>query len=296
MSVKHIASAETVSHDRPATISELNHRANGADSSSRAAVMARLLSDDSATARRAFRDAVANLWLEEGEGTVAVAVTFDPGVSSAQRATFARLLDARRTHGIFSVGDVGPAQLFVVRAPDTLPVLDQVRAEASSQHVPIRSIGTARHDRGSDDLRGTMRQAITAAETAAKLPHLGGVADISELGTWLMLAAIPEDGAQIALFSPAAYALYIDGDSLKRTTVETYLDARTQVKEACRLLHIHRTTLYYRLENMPQVVKAALDDGVTRSALHLCLKLMRLWDSGHEAMAAQTPTGLNAAS
>jgi hypothetical protein len=30
---------------------------------------------------------------------------------------------------------------------------------------------------------------------------------------------------------------------------------------------------------MPQVVKDALDDGAQRSALHLCLKLIRLWES-----------------
>jgi len=288
-SVKHIMSVQDISDeladtpDRSVTISDLNHRLLAADGSSRAAVMRRLLADDDATARRAFADAAAGLWLEKGEGTLAVAVTFAPVVNPSERAAFARLLDARRILGIFSLGERGAAQLFVVRSPDTLPVVEQIRAEAATRRVPILSIGTARHDPRSDDLRGTVNNAVTAATTAAKLPHLGGAADISELGTWLMLSSIPEDGAQIALFSPAAYALYVDGDSLKRTTVETYLDVRCQVKEACRLLHIHRTTLYYRLDNMPEVVKSALDDGVARSALHLCLKLMRLWDAPHEA-------------
>ena len=274
-----------------------------ADGSTRSAVMGRLLSDNAATARRAFRDAVANRWLEDGDGTLAVAVIFDDGVDSVERAAFGRLLDARRTQGIVSLGGRGPAQLFVVRSSDSLPVLDEVRGEAVTRRISLRAIGTARHDPRSEDLRTTVAQAVTAAETAGKLPHLGGSADISELGTWLMLSSIPEDSAQIALFSPAASALSVDGDPLKRTTVETYLDVRSQVKEACRLLHIHRTTLYYRLENMPPVVKAALDDGVARSALHLCLKLMRLWDSTNEAGAtddlpwdARGRSGLNAAS
>ncbi|WP_244231612.1 MULTISPECIES: helix-turn-helix domain-containing protein [unclassified Rathayibacter] len=34
--------------------------------------------------------------------------------------------------------------------------------------------------------------------------------------------------------------------------------------EACAILHIHRTTLYYRLENLPPAVRAALDDGLQR--------------------------------
>ena len=50
----------------------------------------------------------------------------------------------------------------------------------------------------------------------------------------------------------------------------------------CEELHIHRTTLYYRLENMPQVVKDAMDDGMKRSALHLGLKLASYWENaGH---------------
>ncbi|MET0992462.1 MAG: helix-turn-helix domain-containing protein [Lacisediminihabitans sp.] len=283
MSAHDITDERAATLDRSATRTAGNPRLIVADGSTRAAVMRRLLSDDDAVARRAFRDAVASRWVDEGAATLAVAITFDESVDPVERATFGRLLDARRTQGIFSLGDRGSAQLFVVRAPDTRPVLDLVRAEAVNRRVPIRSIGTARHDARSDDLRTTVNHAITAAETAAKLPHLGGSADISELGTWLMLSSIPEDDAQIALFSPAAHALYVDGDPLKRMTVETYLDVRSQVQEACRLLHIHRTTLYYRLENMPPVVKAALDDGVARSALHLCLKLMRLWDSTSEA-------------
>ena len=93
--------------------------------------MGRLLSDNEATARRAFRDAVANRWLEDGEGTLAVAVAFDGGVDPVERTIFGRLLDARRTQGIVSLGGRGSVQLFVVRSSDTRAVVDQVRSEAA---------------------------------------------------------------------------------------------------------------------------------------------------------------------
>jgi hypothetical protein len=258
---------------------ELSRQAPSGGGSARAAVIGRLLAHDGPTARRAFSDAVANLWLERGAGTLVIAVTVDAGVGAIERVAFGRHLDARRTQGIFYLGERGTAQLFAVRAPDAHPVLEQIRAEAARRSVPIRAIGTARHDRRADDLRTAVDHAVTASETVLQLPHLGGAADISELGTWLMLSSIMADISQVALFSPAAYALCVDGDPVQRSTVETYLDVRSQIKEACQLLHIHRTTLYYRLENMPPVVRAALDDGTARSTLHLCLKLMRFWEA-----------------
>jgi hypothetical protein len=65
---------------------------------------------------------------------------------------------------------------------------------------------------------------------------------------------------------------------VRRETVETYLDAGCNVVVACERLHIHRTTLYYRLDTMPEVVRDALADGLKRSTLHLSLKLLRLWN------------------
>jgi hypothetical protein len=258
---------------------ELSRRPPDSGGSARAAVIGRLLADDGPTARRAFGDAVTNLWLERGEGTLVVAVTVSPGAGAVERVAFGRHLDASRTQGILYLGERGTTQLFAVRARDALPVIEQIKAEAAARSLPIRAIGTARHERHADDLHAAVDHAVTAAETALQLPHLGGVADISELGTWLMLSSIVADMSQIALYSPAAFALCVDGDAVQRSTVETYLDVRSQVKEACQLLHIHRTTLYYRLENMPPVVKAALDDGVARSTLHLCLKLIRFWET-----------------
>lgn len=269
---------------------QLSRRAPLEDSTARAAVLARLLADDGATARRAFSETVANLWLERGGGTLVVAVGFGPRVGAIERVAFGRQLDARRSQGICYLGQRGTLQLFAVRATETAPVIDQIRSEAATRSFPVRSIGTARQDRHADDIRTAVEQAVTAAETVLQLPHLAGIADITELGTWLMLSAIPEDAAQIALFSPAASALCIDGDAVQRSTVETYLDVRSQVKEACQLLHIHRTTLYYRLENMPPIVKAALDDGVARSTLHLCLKLMRFWESRRNALGPTRAT------
>ena len=94
-----------------------------------------------------------------------------------------------------------------------------------------------------------------------------------------LLASASANPDALRIISPAADVLYSQTDDTQRLTVETYLDVGANVVAACRILFVHRTTLYYRLERMPPIVKDALDDGVKRSTLHLALKLIRLWES-----------------
>jgi sugar diacid utilization regulator len=114
------------------------------------------------------------------------------------------------------------------------------------------------------------------------VPELGSCALPDDVGPWLLLADVLADPERLQWYSPAAHALLHDPDPTRRQTVEVLLDAANHIREVCDTLHIHRTTLYYRLENMPEVVRNALGNGMQRSALHLALKLTRYWESaGH---------------
>ncbi|NQX34140.1 helix-turn-helix domain-containing protein [Herbiconiux sp. VKM Ac-2851] len=249
------------------------------EGTSRPAVLRRLLSADPATRRRAFSDAVTKRFLERGPGTVVRAVMVGSDRSHVERVAFGRHLGALRSPGFAFLGECGDALIVVGRAGDREALDETVRREAERYGMAVAAIGSAHHDRADDDLQNAVDQACTAAAIVSALPHLGPGADIGELGAWAMLSAVVGDRRQLAIFSPAAHRLCVEGDPLQRTTVETYLDVCGQVRDACELLHIHRTTLYYRLENMPEVVKAALDDGMQRSTLHLCLKLIRFWEA-----------------
>jgi DNA-binding PucR family transcriptional regulator len=83
--------------------------------------------------------------------------------------------------------------------------------------------------------------------------------------------------------SPAADVLLEPANSIYRQTVEVYLDVAGRIADACARLHIHRTTLYYRLDKAPEAVRDALHDGSARSSLHLALKLERLWHAHRES-------------
>jgi sugar diacid utilization regulator len=169
--------------------------------------------------------------------------------------------------------------LFVGRTSDTVDSEALIRGEAKSRSIMVNAIGTAHHKRLAPDLFDAADQAEMAAGIVAAVPQLGGIGDISSLGVWALLASVVGDRSYLQVFSPAAFVLCTQGDETQRHTIEVYLDGACHVAAVCEELHIHRATLYYRLERMPQVVRDALDDGAQRSALHMCLKLIRLWES-----------------
>lgn len=252
--------------------------ASGSTEQSSAAVAADLLHDDVATRSRSFAAAVSQRWLTRGERTLVWAV--DVASSNAiERMALGRHFTMAQTPGLCFLADRGGCLVFVSSGRERAGVESEIRAEAGRRIVSIRAIGSARHDRGDDDLVNAAQNARSAATLVQYLPEPRDSADISELGAWLLLSSVVADRAQLSLFSPAAYALCIDGDVLQRETVETYLDVCGQVRDACQRLHVHRTTLYYRLDRLPEVVRDALADGMNRSTLHLCLKLIRYWEA-----------------
>lgn len=170
------------------------------------------------------------------------------------------------------------AVILVSPADDTLPTLSaEMEAEARSRGVEVLAVATADGGADIDDLGETATRAIDAARLRAALPQ-PLAARAEELGGWMLVQSLPRSASLLRLACPAAHDLLVDGDAVQRETVEAYLDAAGRAPVACARLHIHRTTLYYRLEHLPETVRAALADGLQRSTLHLALKTIRLWE------------------
>ena len=242
-------------------------------------VMGRMLSFDSDERKHALDEAVARRRLERGDATVVWAVDVSGTIALLDRLAFARRITTTRAISLSYIGERHDVMLFVGRSNDAAESEAALRQEADARSITVTAIGTAHHNRLTPDLAEAAEQAALAARIVVAVPQLGSTADINALGPWALLASVAGDRSQLAIFSPAAAALCTDGDETQRTTIEVYLDGAGHIAHVCDELHIHRATLYYRLERMPAVVKEALDDGVQRSALHLCLKLIRLWEA-----------------
>lgn len=247
-------------------------------------VPADLLSADDALSREAFRKAVERRWFVPGPDTVLIAVRgVDEFSDLDMRAVIARLSSLR--HPRLVVPGVFGGALVVVAHEDQreaalAAVEEACRAGANSR------IWTGSAAVSDEEVRllPAAERAVLAARIAGRLSDTGGHGDIADLRMWALLDSVTADPSRFGLFSPAALALRT-GDATQRETVETYLDVAGNPRAACERLHIHRTTLYYRLDNLPDVVKAALEDGPARSVLHLCLKLDRYHAPGRRVSA-----------
>ncbi|UAJ79314.1 helix-turn-helix domain-containing protein [Leifsonia sp. ZF2019] len=238
----------------------------------------RLLDADPVVRRQAFAEAVGRRLIARGPQTVVRAVLHDGEAAPLERAAFGRRVTASHAPVIRYLGESEHCLLFIGRAADGEAIDAALRSESVRRLLPVRAIGSAAHAHDDDDLTVAVARAVAAARLAAGLPELGGRADVADVGGWMLLDAVEGDRSSLAVFSPAAAELLEHGDEVQRHTIETYLDAGGHAQLACDRLHIHRTTLYYRLDNMPASVRRALDDGLLRSALHLTLKLARLWE------------------
>lgn len=250
----------------------------GSSRADRESILRDLLDVEESVRRDAYSRALRQRWVQREAGTVVRAVLIDSAVTDVERIAFGRHLAHLRpvpAHFVTLEGGV----VMLVGQPSDIDLTDVLLQEAARRGMRILGIGSASPARGATDLRSAADEAAIAASLAAALPQFHPSVDASELGGWRLLASASADPDALRIISPAAHVLYSQTDDSQRLTVETYLDVGANVVAACQILFVHRTTLYYRLERMPAVVKDALDDGVKRSTLHLALKLIRLWES-----------------
>jgi sugar diacid utilization regulator len=239
-----------------------------------------LLDDDPALRREAFAFAVGSRWVDHSGQTTVRAVQLDAGAGSVKKRALARAVPATTQSSTIFIGENGGFLYFATSSRAAHSDVDaQITALGRRFGAPVAAIGVAVLSASDSDLSRAAQQASCAARLVAALPELGPVANYAELGSWMLVSQIPPGSVRIEDVSPAAEVLLRRGNELYRETVEVYLDATGRNSVACERLHIHRTTLYYRLDNAPALVREALRDGVARSSLHLALKLHRLWNA-----------------
>jgi hypothetical protein len=134
------------------------------------------------------------------------------------------------------------------------------------------------------------RQARHAARVAAAATATGPIARWRDIGVFRTLAQLPAGDETTATLDPRLTRLLDEAGEPVIATLETYLDLAGDVKATTDRLHVHRGTLYYRLQKAERLAGISLRDGNDRLAIHLGFKLARL--SG--LYPRQHPTGSHA--
>lgn len=120
------------------------------------------------------------------------------------------------------------------------------------------------------------RQARQAMKVASTIPVMGDVVRWRDLGVFRALAQLPNRDAVASAIDPRVTALLHCGDDALVVTLETYLDLACDAKATATELHLHRGTLYYRLEKVARLAGVDMGNGYDRLSVHLGLKLARL--------------------
>ncbi|MFI9813417.1 helix-turn-helix domain-containing protein [Saccharothrix variisporea] len=182
------------------------------------------------------------LWVLGAEVDVEVVAGYLPALAAAVR-----------------VGDSSPVRVVVGWEPRV------VRTVQAGEPVPDLAGHVGVSDPHPPERAGAAyQQAVAAAELSALDPSLPRVARWSELGAYRLLLGAPA-GEVLAGLSPTLLS-----------TLEAYLDSGCDARATAAALHLHRTSLYYRLGRIAEVTGRDPADGRARLELHLALKLARL--------------------
>jgi hypothetical protein len=146
--------------------------------------------------------------------------------------------------------------------------------EGSAETALVAGIGDTRPMLANAFL--SYREARLAARIAATIATIGPIAFWQDLGVFRTLAQLPMSEAVTSSLDPRLVCLFQSADPALLATLETFLDLAGDVKATAESLHVHRGTLYYRLQKAEQLAQADLHKGPDRLALHLGFKLARL--------------------
>lgn len=100
-------------------------------------------------------------------------------------------------------------------------------------------------------------------------PCADGVALWRDLGAYRALAQLPTRQAVQSALDPRVDALPRDSDPTVLATVEAYVDSCGDARATAARLHLHRGTLYYRLQKAERLSGLDLHDGEDRLAVPL---------------------------
>lgn len=118
------------------------------------------------------------------------------------------------------------------------------------------------------------RQARLSAKVARLVPAVGDLPRWRDLGVFRVLAQLPAEEPAAGL-DPRLALVLRSGDEPVVLTLETYLDLGCDAKATAERLHLHRGTLYYRLQKAERIGGIDLRNGDDRLAVHLGFKLAR---------------------
>jgi hypothetical protein len=197
----------------------------------------------------------------------------DPGRTAGNLRRAAGHLRRRAARGTLVLASPAEGELVTITTTGELAELH--RAVRALPGPPL-AVGTCGGIAALADVHASLGNAQYAARVAARVPQFGRAADWASLGVYAAFQHLYRDPSAPERICPGVGALLDQRARTYRQTVRCYLECAAQAQQAAAELHIHRTTLYWRLARAAELISLDLRRGEDRLKLHLALTLADL--------------------
>lgn len=194
------------------------------------------------------------------------------GVQMSRRIN--RLASSREWPAV--VGQFAGETVMLVQADaNILALIEQVRAEINTGGVRI---GVSSAHRGAEAAAVAYQECREALHITRRLGDLRPFAFFDRLGYLHALYRAGADSLVANPYAPVVRRLLDEQQADLFRTLEAYLDAGGNGVQTAETLHIHRSTLNYRLARIAELCGCDLSDPQMRLNLQIALKLLRLFE------------------
>lgn len=202
---------------------------------------------------------------------VAAALRFGFDIRGSDLTRTPSLVSVKGQHGTVILGSAGRPVSEEQAAALAGRLVARVHEVAADRFRCVAGVGS--EVEGLERAWASQEQAALACRSAAERHEVVG--SWTTLGPLAVLLHLPRERLPVeALPAEMQRVLAADKDGRLLETLREFLKHAGSIPATANALHIHRTTLYYRLDKLTQLGQLDLDDGDTRLSLHMSLKLL----------------------
>ncbi len=159
---------------------------------------------------------------------------------------------------------------------DVRQMISQMQAEVNGG-LSFR-VGVSGTQQSADDVSKAHHQCRELLHITRRLHNESSAVFFDDLGYIHALYRAGKESLTTNLYVPLVRKLLEAGETDLFYTLEGYLDAGGNGVQTAETLHIHRSTLNYRLDRLKELCQVDLGDPLTRMNLQVALKLLRLFE------------------
>jgi PucR family transcriptional regulator, purine catabolism regulatory protein len=175
------------------------------------------------------------------------------------------------------VGQFAGQAIILTQADENIPVIiEQIHAELN-QGGSLR-VGVSGTHRGADAVAVAHQQCREVLHITRHLGDTTAAAYFDSLGYIHALYRAGVGSLDTNPYVPLVRRLLDEQQAELFKTLEKYLDAGGNGVQAAEMLHVHRSTLNYRLARIAELCGVDLSDPSIRMNLQVALKLLRLFE------------------